>query len=328
MSPIWGAIIALIIRPIPNSLIGMPINPRSASLDDLTVFLAVVRARGFRDAARALGLSPSTVSETIVRLEARLGLRLLTRTTRSVTPTEAGRELASRTGPLLAETAEALEAAMSRRGELRGSLRLNVPGAVMVDILPPLIEGFLARHPGIRVEIMVDDRLVDAVAEGCDAGIRYREFMAQDMIALPIGPRRQQAALAAAPEYLQRAGMPAHPRDLLAHDCIRSRFSSGAMMPWEFERDGETVRIDPLARLVIGTNGSAAMIGHAIAGLGLCFVFRNWLEPHFRTGALVPVLEEWWPSFDGPQLYFPDRRLLPAPLRAFIDFIRDDPAGS
>ncbi|PZQ50808.1 MAG: LysR family transcriptional regulator [Rhodovulum sulfidophilum] len=301
----------------------MPINPLPASLDDLTVFLAVVRAGGFRDAARGLALSPSTVSETVARVEARLGQRLLTRTTRSVTPTDAGRELAARLAPLIAETAAAVEAAMSRRGELRGGLKLNVPGAVMVDILPPLVEAFLARHPGIRMEIMVEDRLVDAVAEGCDAGIRYGEFMARDMIAVPIGPRRQQAALAAAPAYLERAGVPAHPRDLLAHECVRSRFSSGALVPWEFERDGETARVDPAARLVIGTNAAAAMIGHAIGGLGFCFVFRDWLEPHFARGALVPVLEDWWPSFDGPWLYYPGRRLLPAPLRAFVDFIRE-----
>ncbi|MBT9386568.1 LysR family transcriptional regulator [Pseudooceanicola sp. CBS1P-1] len=293
----------------------------SNSLDDLGVFVAVVRAGGFRSAARGLGLSPATVSETIARLEARLDTRLLTRTTRSVTPTEAGRELAARIAPLLAEAEDALAAVQSRRGTLHGRLVLNVPGAVMVDILPPLIEAFMALHPEVEVEIMVDDRMVDAVAAQCDAGIRYGEALAQDMIAVPLGPRRQQAALAAAPSYLARAGVPAHPRDLLGHDCLRGRFSSGAPIPWEFERDGEAITLDVPARLTIGTNGAAAMIGHAISGMGLCMAFRNWLEPHFASGALVPVLADWWPAFEGPYLYFHGRRP-PPPLRAFVDFLR------
>ncbi|MDB6454951.1 LysR family transcriptional regulator [Falsirhodobacter sp. 20TX0035] len=297
----------------------MPNNP---PLDDLNIFLAVVRAKGFRGAARTLGLSPATVSETIARLEAGLDVRLLTRTTRSVTPTEAGRDLATRIAPLLAETAEALDAIRSRDGDLRGHLKLNVPGAVMVDILPPLVDRFLTLHPGVTMEIMVDDRMVDAVAAGCDAGIRYGEALAQDMIAVPIGPRRQQVALAAAPSYLDRAGTPGHPRDLLAHFCIRGRFGSGALVPWQFERGGEVLTLDPEARLIVGTSGSAAMIGHALAGQGLCMTFRNWLEAHFTTGALTPVLPDWWPEFEGPHLYYHGRRP-PAPLKAFIDFLRD-----
>ncbi|MEI4472353.1 LysR family transcriptional regulator [Frigidibacter sp. MR17.24] len=297
--------------------------PNSApSFDDLSVFLAVVRRGGFRDAARDLGLSPSTVSDTITRLEARLGARLLTRTTRSVAPTEVGRDLAARLAPLLAETAAAVDAAMSRGGEVRGRLTLNVPGAVMVDILPPLIDGFLARHPEVRVEIMVEDRMVDAVAAGCDAGIRYGEALAQDMIAVPIGPRVQQSALAAAPGYLARRGTPAHPTDLLSHDCLMVRFTSGAMARWEFERAGEVVRVDPEPRLTVGVAAPMAVIEHAAAGLGLCCMFRNWLEPRFASGALVPVLRDWWPSYDGPRLYYANRRFLPPPLRAFIDHVR------
>lgn len=295
--------------------------PNTLPLDDLNIFLAVVRAGGFRGAARNLGLSPATVSETIARLEAGLDVRLLTRTTRSVTPTDAGRDLAARIAPLLAETTAALDGIRSRSGDLRGHLKLNVPGAVMVDILPPLVERFLVLHPGVTMEIMVDDRMVDAVAIGCDAGIRYGEALAQDMITVPLGPRRQQGALAAAPAYLERAGTPQHPRDLLTHSCIRGRFSSGALVPWEFARDGETLLLDPDARLIVGTTGSAAMIGHVVSGLGLCMTFRNWLEPHFRSGALIPVLPDWWPDFEGPYLYY-HRRRPPAPLRAFIDVLR------
>ncbi|WP_138472979.1 LysR family transcriptional regulator [Poseidonocella sp. HB161398] len=291
-------------------------------LDDLALFLAVIRAGGFRAAARQEGLAPATVSETIARLEARLGTRLLARSTRSVAPTGAGRELAERIAPLIAETTAALAAVQSRSGALHGQLKLNVPGAVMVDILPPLVERFLARHPAVAVEIMVDDRFVDAVAAGCDAGIRYGERLAQDMIAVPIGPRRQQAALAAAPRYLAEKGVPRHPRDLLAHDCLRARFGSGVLVPWEFERGSETVTVDPEARLIVGTGGSAALIGHAIRGLGLYQTFRNWLDPHFASGALVPVLRDWWPDFEGPHLYYHGRRP-PAPLAAFVAMLRE-----
>ena len=231
-----------------------------------------------------------------------------------MTPTDAGRDLAERLAPLLAEAGAAVEAAMSSGGTVRGTLRLNVPGAVMVDILPPLIERLLARHAEVRVEITVDDRLVDAIAAGCDAGIRYGESLAQDMIAVPIGPRRQQCALAAAPGYLAAHGRPAHPRDLLGHSCIRTRFSSGAVTPWEFGRAGEVLVVDPKPRMLIGTAAAPAAIGHATSGLGLIYTFRNWLDPHLASGALEPVLEEWWPEFDGPYLYFAGRRFLPAPL--------------
>jgi DNA-binding transcriptional LysR family regulator len=291
-------------------------------MDDLAVFLAVCRAGGFRVAARSLSLSPSTVSDTVSRLEQRLSVPLFTRTTRSVRLTEAGHALANRIEPLMVEARAALDEAASSMGEVRGRLKLNVPGAVMVDILPPLIDGFLRRHPEVQVEVMVDDRLVDVTAAGCDAGIRYGEHLAQDMIAVPIGPPRQWSSAAAAPDYLARHGLPRHPRDLMAHDCIRTRFASGAFSEWEFERDGEVVIIDPPARIIMGAAGAPAMIDLAIAGHGIVHVFRNWLEPHLDRGALVPVLSDWWPSFDGPKLYF-SSRFVPMALRAFIDFVAE-----
>jgi DNA-binding transcriptional LysR family regulator len=295
------------------------------SLDDLAVFLAVARGRGFRTAARWLGVSPSTVSETISRLEGRLGVPLLARTTRSVQLTEAGRVLAERLEPVMSEARAALDDAASSQDTVRGRLKLNVPGAVMVDILPPIINGFLAAHPDVRIEVMVDDRLIDITAAGCDAGIRYGEHLAQDMIAVPIGPRRQSAALAASPGYLSRRGTPSHPRDLLDHDCIRTRFASGAITEWEFEKGGETLMLDPPARLIIGTGGAAAAIDLAVAGRGLIYTFRNWLDPHLERGTLVPVLPDWWLAFDGPRLYF-SSRFMPTPLRAFIDFIAEQHA--
>jgi len=293
------------------------------TFDDLTIFLAVCSAGGFRTAARQLGLSPSHVSETITRIEIQLGVPLLARTTRSVTPTEAGRALADRLMPLFAETRAALDDVSLPGAAVRGRLKLNVTGAVMVDILPPLIDRFILRHPAVRIEIEVEDRLVDITAAGCDAGIRYGEHLAQDVVAVPIGPRRQTLALAAAPGYLARRGVPAHPRELMQHDCVRMRFSSGALTAWMFDKNGETLTLDPPGRLVVGVDAAPAAIGFAAAGHGLVCTFKNWLEPDFASGRLVPVLPDWWPQFDGPQLYFTSRRMT-APLRAFVDMIAEE----
>lgn len=295
-------------------------NAEVTSLDNLKVFLSVVEARGFRAASKQLGLSPSTVSEKIAEIERQLGVPLLTRTTRSVMPTEAGSALAARLAPLLAEARAALQDAANSQAEVRGLLKLNVTGAVMVDILPPLIDRFLTLHPHVRVEIVVEDRLVDIVAAGCDAGIRYGEHLAKDMIAVPVGPPVQGLAYAASPSYLARTATPLAPRDLLGHDAIRLRFSSGALVAWEFERGPEVMTIDPPGRLIIGVDAAPAAIAAACAGHGIIGTFKNWLDPHIDDGSLHPVLPEWWPSFEGPRLYF-SRRFVPAPLRALIDFI-------
>ncbi|ELY4521283.1 LysR family transcriptional regulator [Cronobacter turicensis] len=290
-------------------------------MENLSVFMAVFKERSFRTAAKQLGLSPSTVSERISTLELSLGVPLFTRSTRSVTATEAGQALAGRIAPLLMEMRAALNDVASSQQRLRGELKLNVTGAVMVDILPPLLDRFLSRHSQIRVEIMVDDRLVDVTAAGCDAGIRYGEHLAKDVIAVPIGPRIQRLALAATPAYLASRGAINHPADLLQHDCIRMKFSSGALVPWQFERNGETIKVDPPGRITIGVDGAYAAIDMARCSKGVIATFENWLQPHFKTNDLEPVLPQWWQTFEGPWLYF-SSRFMSAPLRAFIDFLR------
>ena len=295
-----------------------------ADLTDLNAFLAVARARGFRDAARATGSSASTLSEAVRRLEARLGVRLFHRTTRSVTPTEAGSRLIERLTPALGEVAAALDMVHLLRDRPAGTLRLNVPVSAARLVLPAILPGFLAAYPDIHVEIVAEDGFVDMVASGCDAGIRYDERLEQDMIAVPIGPRIQRFATAAAPAYLDARGRPTHPRDLLGHACLRGRFSSGATTsPWEFERAGDIVRIESQGPLIASVGGATDLIvDMAAAGSGVVHLFEDWLRPHLDRGTLVPVLEEWWQPFSGPFLYYSGRRLVPPPLRAFLDFIR------
>jgi DNA-binding transcriptional LysR family regulator len=292
-------------------------------LSDLNAFLAVARAQGFRDGARASGGSASGLSEAVRRLETQLGVRLLNRTTRSVVPTEAGQRLLERLGPALNEVQAALDVVSGFRSRPAGTLRLNVPVSAARLVLPAIVPPFLAAYPDIRLDVIADDNFVDVLAAGCDAGIRYGERLEQDMIAVPIGPRVQRFATAASPAYLDRHGRPQHPRDLLNHACLRGRFSSGMMSPWEFERDGEVVRVDPSGQLLVQIGAASDLaVDAAIAGTGVIYLFEDMLRPHLDSGALEPVLEPWWQRFSGPFLYYPGRRLLPAPLRAFVDFIK------
>jgi DNA-binding transcriptional LysR family regulator len=294
-------------------------------LGDLSAFVAVARAGGFRDAARATSGSASGLSDAVRRLEEKLGVRLLNRTTRSVVPTEAGRSLLARLDPVLSEVESALDVVNGFRDTPTGTLKLNVPMSAARLVLPSIVPRFLAAYPEIRLEVVADESFVDVLAAGCDAGIRYEEKLEQDMIAVPIGPRVQRMAAAAAPDYLDRRGRPQHPRDLLDHACMRARFASGAVIRWTFERDGETVTIDPPGQLLVQVGGALDLkIDAAVAGTGLVYLFEDWLRPYIERGQLEPVLEPWWPRFSGPYLYYPGRRLVPAPLRAFVDFIRAD----
>lgn len=295
----------------------------SSDLGNLSAFVAVARAGGFREAARRSGRSASGLSEAIRRLEAELGVRLLNRTTRSVVPTDAGQGLLERLGPALSEVDAALDVVNGYRGRPAGTLRLNVPVSVARLVLPDIVSPFLAAYPDIRLEVITEESFVDVIASGCDAGIRYDERLEQDMIAVPIGPREQRFASAAAPSYLDRHGRPEHPRDLLEHVCLRHRFPSGVMYPWEFEREGELVRVDPPGPLVVTAGGASDLaVEAAIGGTGIVSLFEDWLRAYLDSGALEPVLEPWWQSFSGPFLYYPGRRLVPAPLRAFLDFVR------
>jgi DNA-binding transcriptional LysR family regulator len=295
----------------------------ATDIQDLLAFVAVVNAGGFREGARLSGKSASSLSDAVRRMESRLGVRLLNRTTRSVVPTEAGARLMERIVPALGEVESALDVVNDFRDRPSGTLRLNVPVSAARLILPAIITPFLQAHPDIRMEVVAEESFVDMLAAGCDDGIRYDERLEQDMIAVPIGPRVQRFATAASPAYLDARGRPEHPRDLLNHSCLRGKFPSGSIPLWEYERDGEAVRVEPTGPLIVRIGGAIDLaVQTAIDGLGVVSLFEDWLRPHLDSGALEPVLETWWPTFSGPFLYYPGRRYVPSPLRAFVDFIQ------
>ena len=293
--------------------------------NDLAAFVSVARAGGFRDAARTGGVSASSLSIAVRRLESKLGLRLLNRTTRSVVPTEAGLRLIERLTPLFSEMEAALDVLNTFRDKPSGTLKLNVPSSAARIVLPSVIAAFLKTYPDIRVEVVVEDGFVDVLSIGCDAGIRYDERLEQDMIAVPIGPRVQRFATAAAPSYLDANGRPDHPGELLAHACLRGQFAGGAKPTWDFEQNGEVVRLDPTGPLLVRPGAAVDLaISAAVAGVGVIHLFEDMLRPHLDSGSLEPILEPWWQRFSGPFLYYPGRRHLPAPLRAFVDFLKAD----
>jgi DNA-binding transcriptional LysR family regulator len=292
-------------------------------LEELAAFAAVVQSKGFRGAARAHGTSPSRLSETIRRLEDRLGVRLLHRTTRSVVPTEIGARLYERLSPSLQDIGRALEAVHETKDRPAGRLRLNVPVSVVRLVLPHIVPAFLKAYPEIELEVVADDRFVNVLTEGFDAGIRYGERLEQDMVAIPIGPRVQRFALGASATYLAQFGNPRHPRDLLKHSCFRGRFGDGVPLAWEFARGGKAIKVDVKGPLLVGLGNAADLaVDAALEGAGIVYLFEEWLQPHFDRGSLKPVLADWWPGFSGPFLYFAGRSLLPGPLRAFVDHVK------
>lgn len=285
----------------------------------LDSFAAVARHSNFRRAAVERGVSASTLSQTVRDLEARMGVRLLNRTTRSVALTDAGAALLERLQPALLEIGEAVAVARSAQAEPQGPLRINAPEPAVELVLAPMVADFLAAHPAVRLEITSETRFVDIVAGGYDAGVRWGESLAQDMVAVSLGPP-QRFVIAGSSELIARVGAPAHPRDLMDRPCLRVRFPSGAEPAWEFEKDGEALQITPPARLLGGN--IHLLMQAAIDGAGFLPTFDGYAQPHLESGALVEVLADWSETFPGPFLYYPSRRTMPSPLRAFVDFVQ------
>ncbi|AWN50681.1 LysR family transcriptional regulator [Methylobacterium sp. 17Sr1-1] len=289
-------------------------------LPDLAAFAAVARHRSFRRAAAALGLSPSALSHALRGLEERMGVRLLNRTTRSVAPTEAGAALLARLAPALDDIAGAMAAASAAAARPAGTLRLNAPRSACRLVLMPLIARFLTLHPEVRVEVASDDALTDIVGEGYDAGVRFGERLALDMVALPLsGPQR--FAVVAAPAYLARRGTPDEPGDLSGHACLRQRFPGGSLFHWELERDGIPAPVAVDGPLILGDQDLIRLA--ALDGLGIALLFEGYVADDLADGRLVRLLAPWCPSFPGFHLYYPGRRQVPAALRAFLDVVRE-----
>jgi DNA-binding transcriptional LysR family regulator len=295
---------------------------RKPSLSELSAFAAVARYRSFRQAADALGTSRSALSHTLIGLEQTLGVRLLNRTTRSVSPTEAGETLLRRLVPVLRHLDEALDAVPGKAGTISGTLRINCGAAAAEMLLRSVVPTFSERYPGVALDLVTDGRLIDIVDAGFDAGVRLREAVPQDMIAVPFGGEVRFLPVAA-PAYLARHGSPVVPDDLRGHRCIRHRLPSGKLYRWEFERHGEELVIDVPGWLTLDDN--RLMTSAAADGLGIAFVAEAFAEAELRAGRLVALLEDWCPALPGLCLYHPGRRHVPAALRAFIAVLKEHP---
>jgi DNA-binding transcriptional LysR family regulator len=284
----------------------------------LRVVSAVGAHRSFRAAARELDMSPSSVSHMIASLEKRLGIRLLARSTRSVSLTEAGESFLARVRPALAEITEAIEGVHDRRDRPAGLIRLNA-SSWGADRLLPIVTGFMAQYPEIRIDLVTDGRLIDIIAEGFDAGLRLASMAPQDMIALPLGID-EALVIIGAPAYLDAHGIPQTPGDLLVHECIRARLPSGIIMSWDFGKGGRVPAVEVSGRLIVGTTDLAAKA--AAAGAGLAYVERREAEPFLADGRAIQVLGDWTPPFEGEALYYPRQRHPSAAFRAFIDYVK------
>jgi DNA-binding transcriptional LysR family regulator len=286
---------------------------------DLSVFLAVARHLSFRRAAVELGVTPSALSHALRALEERLDLRLVNRTTRSVALTEAGARLFARLTPAFRDIDDAMEDLNTLRGRPAGMIRINSARQAAHLALLPVVAPFLRQFPEVRLEIVVDEALSDIVAEGFDAGVRFGERIAADMIAVPIGPR-QRSAVVASPEFFERHAMPQTPHDLRDLPCIRYRFHGGALYRWEFERGEEEIAVEVDGPLTLSAQD--LMVQAALGGAGLAYVFEGQVRELLEAGRLLRVLEEWCPAYSGFYLYYPSRRQLPAALQAFVEFTR------
>ncbi|MBY3210010.1 LysR family transcriptional regulator [Rhizobium laguerreae] len=286
----------------------------------VSVFLAVADAKSFRGAAERLGLTHSAVSQAIRRMEDRMGVALIQRTTRSVSLTEAGMRLYERVGPAVAEVELALDDAQDRGSQPTGLLRLAVSSIAERFISGPLLASFTHAYPGVQVDVNVTDEEFDIVAEGYDAGVRLGEVIEQDMIAVPVSGNQRQLVVAA-PSYLERFGRPANPSELSRHCCIGWRPAPDvAPYRWEFEENGR--EFDVAVNPRITTNDMGVMVRTACAGGGVTFGMEETFRPYLDRGELVSLMEDYLPPFPGFFLYFADRRNLPPKLRALVDHVR------
>lgn len=293
---------------------------RREELVDLNAFLTVAEEQSFTRAAAKLGTSQSSLSHTIRRLESRLGVRLLTRTTRSVAPTEAGERLLGTLRPAL----DSIGAELTSLGELRekpaGTIRVTTSGHAANTVLWPALEKLLPDYPDIHVELSIDSGLTDIVTERFDAGVRLGEALAKDMIAVRIGPDLRMAVVGS-PAYFKRRPIPHTPQDLAEHQCINLRFlSAGGFYAWELEKDGRELRVRVEGQLTF--NNVDMIVRAATAGFGLGFVMADQVEAHLAEGRLVRVLEDWCPPFPGYHLYYPSRRQPSAAFSLLVDALR------
>jgi DNA-binding transcriptional LysR family regulator len=289
-------------------------------LRDLEAFAAVARTRNFRRAAIEQLVSVSSLSQRLRGLEERLGVRLMNRTTRSVALTEAGELLLARIGPAMRDVGDALDQVRGLRGVPSGRLRINAPPPVIDLVLAPMVAPFLQAYPQIDLEIVSDSSFVDIVAAGFDAGVRYGEHLAQDMIAVSLG-EPQRYAVVASPQYIAQHGRPKHPKDLLNHAGIRPRFGRGAIPDWEFEKAGRIVKVSPPGKLIANYPGLARRA--ALDGVGFWPTFEGYVREDLQSGALVSVLDDWCAPFPGPFLYYPSRHRLPPALGALVAFVAE-----
>ena len=286
---------------------------------DLAPFLAVARHGNFRRAAAEMGCTPSALSHALRALEDRLDLRLFNRTTRSVALTDAGRRLFERVAPAFRDIEDALEDLNAFRGKPIGRLRINSARASAQMVLLPRVTSFLAENPGVQVELAIDNAAIDMVSAGFDAGVRFGEIVAQDMVAVPLGPR-QRSAIVASPAFFERHRKPVAPQELRELPCILLRFSDGRLYHWEFERGGIEVAIEVEGALTLDDPDLA--IEAALDGAGIAYAFEEQVSALLASHRLVRVLEEWCPYYPGFYLYYPSRRQMPAVLRAFVDHLQ------
>lgn len=293
-------------------------------VSDLIAFLAVARERSFTKAAAQLGVSQSALSHTMRALEERLGLRLLTRTTRSVSPTEAGERLLRTVGPHFDEIDAALAALNALREKPAGTIRISAGEHAAETILWPALERLLPEYPDINVEIVIDYGFVDIVAERYDAGVRLGEQVAKDMIAVRIGPEMQMAVVGA-PAYFAGREQPQTPQDLTLHNCINLRLPTyGSLLPWDFEKDGRELKVRVEGQLVF--NNIGLRLHAVLGGLGLAFLPEDQVHTQIADGRLIRVLADWCPPFPGYHLYYPSRRQTTPAFALLVDALRYRPS--